>query len=523
MDTETVLAQILPKVSAMLKVLVEQMAEQAQPTLYTLEEQTQALLPRIGQMVLQEVVGAQGSGLRGPERACACGGRQVYHDRRRPLSVMSSLGRIRLDQRAYYACAGCGAHALPLDEQLGLGRAGRMSRYLQEQCGWLLALLPAQTARQTLTRFGWPAVATSQVREHGEALGAELERREQAQRVTAQTEAGRPPAQQGVPRQPPESDRLYAAPDGVMYCTTMRDAVSGQAVWRELKVAAVYESQPARLPAASANAERDASPSPSDRHWSARERIVAYLHTHAPPGPVAPADQAVHVTYVAETGPWQDFGVRLWSELWARGLGRPVRDLAVVADGSEHIDQVVDRELRLPEVQLTRILDLAHAQEHLWDVAKARWGESSPQAATWVQPLLLALEQGQVEQVVTTLAALVDSVDSVESADSREASAPEALTAPSALTHTRSTRVARQAAAYFAQRRAQVAYPQFVAAGYQIGSGLAESTCKRFGTDRMKGAGMRWTVPGAQTVATLRMLLLSDRWQEVADYCRTAA
>jgi hypothetical protein len=62
-----------------------------------------------------------------------------------------------------------------------------------------------------------------------------------------------------------------------------------------------------------------------------------------------------------------------------------------------------------------------------------------------------------------------------------------------------------------------------VAAGYHIGSGLAESACKRFGTDRMKGAGMRWTVPGAQRVATLRMLVLSERWAEVSAHCRKAA
>jgi hypothetical protein len=246
MDTETVLAQILPKVTEVLKALVEQMAEVQRPTLYTVEEQTQAVLPRIGQVVLQTLVSAQGSGLQGPARACSCGGSQMYHDQSRPLSVTSSLGGIRIEQRAYYVCAQCGARALPLDEQLGLGRAGRMSRYLQEQCGWLLALLPAHLAQQTLTRFGWPAVATSQVREHGETLGAELEQREQAQRVMAQTDAGRPPAQQGVPRQPPQSDRLYAAPDGVMYCTTTRDEVSGKAVWRELKVAAVYERVPER-------------------------------------------------------------------------------------------------------------------------------------------------------------------------------------------------------------------------------------------------------------------------------------
>jgi hypothetical protein len=82
---------------------------------------------------------------------------------------------------------------------------------------------------------------------------------------------------------------------------------------------------------------------------------------------------------------------------------------------------------------------------------------------------------------------------------------------------------ARKAAAFFAERAAQVAYPTFLAQGYQVGSGLAESACKRFGTDRLKGAGMRWTVQGAQQVATLRMLLLSDRWPEVANHCRKPA
>jgi hypothetical protein len=56
-----------------------------------------------------------------------------------------------------------------------------------------------------------------------------------------------------------------------------------------------------------------------------------------------------------------------------------------------------------------------------------------------------------------------------------------------------------------------------------MGSGLAESACKRFGTDRIKGAGMCWTIPGAQKVATLRVLLLSDRWQDVTALCFNTA
>jgi hypothetical protein len=130
----------------------------------------------------------------GPTRPCPCGADQRYHDQARRLSVQTSVGVVRLERRAAYQCAGCAATSYPLDERLGLGQAGRMSRYLQEQCGWLLALLPARMAQQTLGRFGWPTVAASQVREHGDALGAELEQEVQAHLACARQEAAGDPS-----------------------------------------------------------------------------------------------------------------------------------------------------------------------------------------------------------------------------------------------------------------------------------------------------------------------------------------
>jgi hypothetical protein len=101
MDTETVLARILPKVAALLKATLDTLAEQEQPSFYTLEEGTQTVLPQIGQVLLQALAEVQGSGLVGPERACpACGGAQRYHDQARPLQLTSSVGGIRLERRA---------------------------------------------------------------------------------------------------------------------------------------------------------------------------------------------------------------------------------------------------------------------------------------------------------------------------------------------------------------------------------------------------------------------------------------
>src|SRR5207248_8597600 len=67
----------------------------------------------------------------------------------------------------------------------------------------------------------------------------------------------------------------------------------------------------------------------------------------------------------------------------------------------------------------------------------------------------------------------------------------------------------------FATLRALLDYSCFRAQGYHIGSGLAESACKRLVGQRAKGPGMHWTVPGAQAIGTLRAAYLSDRWEEV--------
>jgi hypothetical protein len=176
MNTETVLSCILPKVETLLKETIKQAFDTAPAlTLYDLEALTQRLLPQVGQVVLQGLLDGQGAGVVGSVRPCSCGARQHYHDRAHPLSVQTSVGDLQVKTRAVYRCGSCHSASYPLDEPLGLGPAGRMSRYLQEQCGWLLALVPARVAQQTLMRFGWPPVAASQIREHAQALGAELE------------------------------------------------------------------------------------------------------------------------------------------------------------------------------------------------------------------------------------------------------------------------------------------------------------------------------------------------------------
>lgn len=99
------------------------------------------------------------------------------------------MGERRRNEGASAHWHDCGANGAPLDERLGLGHAGGLSRYRQAQCGWRLALLPGRVAQQTWWRFGWPAVSARLIREQGEALGAELDQREQEAQAAARTAA----------------------------------------------------------------------------------------------------------------------------------------------------------------------------------------------------------------------------------------------------------------------------------------------------------------------------------------------
>ncbi len=61
-------------------------------------------------------------------------------------------------------------------------------------------------------------------------------------------------------------------------------------------------------------------------------------------------------------------------------------------------------------------------------------------------------------------------------------------------------------------------YDEYLAAGYPIGSGVAEGACRHLVKDRMEGTGMRWTVAGAQAMLHLRAVYLNGHWDELIEY-----
>ena len=58
---------------------------------------------------------------------------------------------------------------------------------------------------------------------------------------------------------------------------------------------------------------------------------------------------------------------------------------------------------------------------------------------------------------------------------------------------------------YVSERREMIKYPEFLAKGWQIGSGPTEATCKTL-TARLKGSGMRWDAENAEALMALEAL-----------------
>jgi hypothetical protein len=49
--------------------------------------------------------------------------------------------------------------------------------------------------------------------------------------------------------------------------------------------------------------------------------------------------------------------------------------------------------------------------------------------------------------------------------------------------------------------------------GWPIGSGPVEAACKNIVKQRMCRSGMRWSIPGGQTILTRRSIVKSNRWK----------
>ena len=78
--------------------------------------------------------------------------------------------------------------------------------------------------------------------------------------------------------------------------------------------------------------------------------------------------------------------------------------------------------------------------------------------------------------------------------------------------------IIQAAITYFQNNYDHMHYEQYLAAGYPIGSGVAEGACRHLVKDRMELTGMRWERPGAQAMLHLRAIYLNGEWMNFVKY-----
>lgn len=196
------------------------------------------------------------------------------------------------------------------------------------------------------------------------------------------------------------------------------------------------------------------------------------------------APQTTGLSYCSRLTDAASFGEVSSLETHRRGT-RAAATVVAVTDGAAWIQNWIDGQ----RADAVRILDFAHAVEHLGEVAQAVFGPGTAAASEWLGVQAHALRHGQEETVLVTLAEL--GATPGEAGD-----------------------LAMATARYLASRQEMIRYADFVAAGYPIGSGCVESANKTVVEARLKGAGMHWARTNVTPLLELRTMLRNDRWDE---------
>src|SRR5262249_3685393 len=165
----------------------------------------------------------------------------------------------------------------------------------------------------------------------------------------------------------------------------------------------------------------------------------------------------------------------------------------VIGDGAEWIWNIADQ--YFPGA--IQIVDLYHARQHLWQLARALYPNEDVKQKRWVMRQQDKLDQGQIDK-------LVRSLRSVE---------------PS---HAELAEKIRTEADYFEKNSARMRYPEFRRQHLFIGSGVIEAGCKTVIGSRLKQSGMFWTVRGANAILALRCSQLNRRFEDYWEQRRRA-
>ncbi len=379
-----------------------------------------------------------------PSLPCACGKRARFHGRR-PRKLHTALGEVSFE-RAYYHCPDCGRGQSPRDAELDVAGTD-FSPGVRRMMAAVGSETSFERGSEQLELLAGVAVGAKAVERHAEAIGGAIAEREREEIRRAK--------QLELPEIcSPAAEILYIEMDGTGVPVARRETAGRKgktegetARTREAKLGCVFTQS---------GVDRKGRPRRDENSTS----------------------------YAAAIESAEDFGARLYTEAWRRGWDRAKRKV-VLGDGAVWIWNLA-REHFPGAIQ---IVDLFHARQHLWDLARSLHPNEEVRRKQAAGCWLAMLDEGRIETLAVQLRALPADTEAL-----RERAATEAD--------------------YFERNAERMCYPRFRKQGLFVGSGVVEAGCRTVIAARLKRSGMFWSVNGANAILALRCCRLNQRFED---------
>ena len=374
---------------------------------------------------------------------CACG-HQAHYRELRSKPFLTAVGQAKAS-RPYYLCPDCHNGQFPADVELDIENT-EFSPGVRRMLALVGQEAPFDHGRQQIERLAGLEVTTKNVERTAEAIGEDIAVGERAEIQRAK--------QLDLPI-------VLGKPIPVL-CIEM-DATGIPVVKKETVGRQGKDGHPAR-------------------HRDVKVGCVFTQTTWDAEGYAIRDPDST--TYVAAIETAEEFGKRIYLEAWKRGWSRAAKKV-VIGDGAEWIWNIAD--LQFPGA--IQIVDLYHARQHLWDLARKLYPNQEAEQRRWMMIHQDMLDNGDVENLVVAL----------RSNDSSNPELAEAI---------------RTTANYFETNTARMRYPEFRRQHLFVGSGVIEASCKTVIGSRCKQSGMFWTVRAANAILALRCCHLNDRFED---------
>ena len=375
---------------------------------------------------------------------CSCG-QQAHYRELRSKPVLTVVGEVAVS-RPYYLCSHCHTGQFPADAELDIENT-EVSPGVRRMQAVVGQETPFDHGRQQMELLAGLEVTTKAVERNAEAIGEDIVAREQqeiqrAMQLDLPVVVGEP-----IPI-------LYVQIDG-----TGVPVVKAETEGRPGKI----DGQPAHTREAKLGCVF------TQTEWDAEGYPIRDPDSTTYTGAIETADQ---------------FGKRIYLEAWKRGWSRAEKKV-VMGDGAEWIWNIADQ--HFPGA--VQIVDLYHARQHLWDLARKLYPNEEAQQKRWIMIQQNRLDKGKIEKLVESLRAI----------------------------HSSNTELAeeiRKQVEYFEKNAARMRYPEFRRQHWFVGTGVIEAGCKTLIGSRLKQSGMFWTVRGANAIIALRCCWISSRFED---------